>query len=143
MARITALLLGIFLISFNGRTTHVLGGDITWKCQGGDYVFELVFYRDCNGADISTVSANIDVWNHPTLNQITLNYISREDLSPICSSVAGGPSQLNCGNGPNGGTGLGAIEKIIYRSLPIAIPGTPPAEGWIFTFQNFLSIYKG
>jgi gliding motility-associated-like protein len=137
MARITALLLGIFLISFNGRTTHVLGGDITWKCQGGDYVFELVFYRDCNGADISTVSANIDVWNHPTLNQITLNYISREDLSPICSSVAGGPSQLNCGNGPNGGTGLGAIEKIIYRSLPIAIPGTPPAEGWIFTFQNF------
>lgn len=137
MGRSCLLLIGFVLISFLGRSSHVLGGDVTWTCQGGDYVFQLAFYRDCNGADVSTISVNLDVWNHPTISQITLNYVSREDLSPICTQVPAGPSPLTCGVGPNGGSGLGAIEKIIYRSAPTSIPGTPPAEGWIFTYENF------
>jgi hypothetical protein len=117
--------------------SHVMGGEITWKCQGGKYVFQLVYYRDCNGANINTVGVNLGVWNHPTLSNISLSFVSRQDISPYCSPVNLSPPALACGNGTAGGNGAGAIEKIIYKSAPISISGTPPVEGWIFTFQDF------
>lgn len=123
--------------SFSSRASHALGGEITWTCQGGQYVFELVFYRDCNGATFNPVSENIQVWGHPDINQIQVNYVSNTDISPSCLQVVGGPSPLDCGTGPNAGNGIGAIEKIIYRSAPTTLNGTPPASGWIFTYQNF------
>ncbi len=114
-----------------------MGGDITWTCQGGNYVFQLVFYRDCNGAVINTGSETLDVWGHPTITTITLNYVSSEDVSPACTQVGGSPVPFDCGVGQGGGNGVGAIEKAIYQSAPINLTGTPPASGWIFTFQNF------
>jgi len=133
------LILSVLLIALSPflRATHVMGGDLTWECQGGQYVFQLVFYRDCNGADINPVSENIKVWNHGTINQITLGFISREDVSPICTEVAAGPTAYVCGIGAFSGNGIGAIEKIIYRSAPINLTGTPPPDGWIFTYENF------
>ena len=68
---------------------------------------------------------------------ITLNYVSSSDVSPTCTQVAGSPVPLDCGSGAGGGNGLGAVEKAIYRSNPINLNGTPPASGWIFTFQGF------
>lgn len=127
----------LVLISNFSRATHVMGGEITWTCQGGNYVFELVFYRDCNGAEVNTVSETIQVWNHPTITSIDVAFISRIDISPICSQVAGSPPQLACGSGTGGGNGIGAIEKVTYRSLPITLAGIPPVGGWIFTAQNF------
>jgi gliding motility-associated-like protein len=79
----------------------------------------------------------MDVWNHPTISQIPLQFVSRTDVSPLCTEVSGGPNQLTCGTGAFGGSGLGAIEKVVYRSVPTTLTGTPPAEGWIFTYQNF------
>ena len=117
--------------------SHVMGGEITWKCQGGNYVFQLVYYRDCNGADVNTIAVNLGVWNHPTLSSISLSFVSRQDISPFCSPVNSSPPAISCGNGTAGGNGAGAIEKIIYKSAPISISGVPPAEGWIFTFQDF------
>lgn len=117
--------------------THVMGGEISWSCQGsGNYVFELVFYRDCNGFDVNTTSETIRVWGHPTLTTIQVNFIERIDISPMCTS-AGGATPLLCGNGPNAGNGAGATEKVIYRSAPIALPGVPGTAGWFFTFESF------
>lgn len=131
---IFAFTLGLF---FQSRASHVMGGEITWECQGGNYVFTLVFFRDCNGAEVNAVSENLRVWNHPTLTSITLPFISRIDISPTCNQVAGSPVPLACGVGMSGGNGVGAIEKVTYRSAPIAITGTPPPAGWIFTYENF------
>ncbi len=131
------LILLILSASFWSRATHVIGGELTWKCQGGEYVFELVVYRDCNGAVISNSSVTVEVWGHPTLANLSLAYVSSTDVSPSCSPVTGGPTPLLCGSGANSGNGPGAIEKAIYRSQPTTILGTPPAEGWIFTYQNF------
>jgi len=130
-------LLGFILSSFWSNASHVLGGEITWTCQGGDYVFQLVVYRDCNGAVLNTISEDINIWGHPTLNVITLPFVSSSDVSPTCTQVAGGPSPLICGSGANGGNGQGAIEKIIYRSAPTTLTGIPPSSGWVFTYQNF------
>ena len=137
MNRIYFLFLLLVSFSFHGNASHVLGGDITWKCQGGDYVFQLVFYRDCNGGIVNPVSETISVWGHPTITTITVNFQSRVDISPLCTQVPGGPTQLDCGTGSSGGNGIGAIEKVIYVSAPITISGTPPATGWVFTYQNF------
>ncbi len=127
----------LLMITFWSNASHVMGGEITWECQGGNYVFQLVFYRDCNGAEVNTVSENIRVWNHPTITQITVGFVSRTDISPTCSPVAGSPVPLDCGIGNGGGNGIGATEKIIYRSAPIALNGTPGINGWIFTYENF------
>ncbi|MFK7783731.1 MAG: gliding motility-associated C-terminal domain-containing protein [Crocinitomicaceae bacterium] len=137
MNRVLLLFLLLISFSFRGNATHVLGGDITWQCQGGDYVFQLVFYRDCNGGIVNPVSETIDVWGHPTLTAVTLNFQSRTDISPLCTQVPGGPPALDCGTGQGGGNGVGAIEKIVYVSDPVTISGTPPATGWVFTYQNF------
>lgn len=120
------------------RASHVMGGEITWRCNGNGYVFELVFYRDCNGAEVNIVSENIRVWHHPTVSNIPVAFISREDISPTCNPVTGSPPALDCGTGASAGNGTGAIEKITYRSAVINLAGTPPpGTGWIFTYENF------
>lgn len=115
-----------------------MGGELTWSCSGGNtYEFQLIFYRDCNGAEVNIISEDLRVWNHPTLTAIILNFISRDDISPSCSVVVGSPPMLDCGSGSTAGNGFGAIERITYRSSPITIEGTPPPNGWIFTYENF------
>jgi hypothetical protein len=131
---ILVFILGLF---FQSRASHVMGGELTWECQGGNYVFTLVFFRDCNGAEVNTVSENIRVWNHPTLTSINLPFVARLDISPTCNPVLGSPLPLSCGSGSNSGNGIGAIEKVIYKSAPIPIAGTPPIQGWVFTYENF------
>lgn len=125
------------LVANSARSTHAMGGEITWECQGANqYVFELVFYRDCNGFEINAASETIRVWNHPTINAISASFIQRIDISPICTP-SDGVGSLTCGVGSQGGNGAGAVEKIIYRSDLINLTGTPAANGWFFTFDNF------
>ena len=137
MRKILFLLAFFIALTTASRASHVMGGEITWQCTNGNYVFTLVFYRDCNGAEINIINENLRVWNHPTLTSISLPFVSRTDISPTCNPVTGSPQPLDCGNGISGGNGVGAIEKIVYRSAPIAIPGVPPAGGWVFTYENF------
>ena len=131
------ILIAVIGLSFSSKASHVMGGEITWECQGGSYVFQLVFYRDCNGAEVNTVSEIIRVWNHPTVSQIVVPFVQRIDISPSCSPVTGSPQPFECGSGSAGGNGVGAIEKIVYRSAPVALSGDPGVGGWIFTYENF------
>lgn len=127
----------IVLMSFSANASHIMGGTITYECTGnGSYIFQLVFYRDCNGAQVNTHSQTIRVWNHPTLTSITLPYVSTEDISPQGTNVAGSPSCFNCTT-PNGNLGIGSIQRVVYRSNPTVISGVPPTDGWIFTFDDF------
>lgn len=112
---------------------HLMGGEITWDCQGGGaYVFKLTVYRDCNGPGFTTTGINLRVWNHPTLTSIPMNFTGSTDISPVCNAVPGGPSQISCGTG-----GSGTIERFDFQSVPINISGVPPAQGWAFTYDNF------
>lgn len=131
-------LLSIILLCQNTFASHVMGGEISYKYLGGtNYQFELIFYRDCNGADVNPVSEQLKVWNHPSLSSITVSFVSRIDISPSCSPVTGSPGPLLCGSGSNGGNGAGATEKVVYRSNAVSLTGTPPPAGWIFTYENF------
>ena len=130
----------ILLFGFYSKVnaSHAMGGELTYKCVGGNaYVFELAFYRDCNGAEVNIVSENLRVWNHSSITSISLPFVSRQDVSPLCNALPGFASQLQCGSGSAGGNGIGAIERVLYRSLPIVLNGIPPAAGWIFTYENY------
>lgn len=118
----------------SAKSTHLLGGDITWTCDGaGNYVFQLRIFRDCSGPAISTAGQSIRVWNHPTLTQIPLNYVTQIDIAPNCSQVPGGPVEIDCPSGnPN------AVEEFIFRSASTPITGIPPVgTGWAFTWDAF------
>lgn len=114
-----------------------MGGEITWTCNGGNYTFKVVLYRDCNGQALNQTSIDLGVANHPSISQIQCDLVSQTDISPQCQVVAGGPPALDCGSGSNGGNGLGAVEKFVFESAPIGIPGTPPADGWYFYWSGF------
>lgn len=134
------LLLTILLLTAGrvGFASHIMGGEVTWTCLGsGQFQFELILYRDCNGLEIIDNSLNLEVWGHPSVTSIQCNLITTIDLSPNCTEVAGGPPELDCGSGTGGGNGPGAIQKFIYRSNPITLSGTPPAGGWAFTYDSF------
>lgn len=130
------LLVVLFMTVFQAKASHIMGGSITYECLGsGNYVFQLVFYRDCNGAQVSTSAQTLKVWNHSSVNSITLPYVSTEDISPQ-GTASGGVQCYNCTN-PGGNIGVGSIERIVYRSAPINLSGVPPSDGWIFTFDDF------
>lgn len=113
--------------------SHMMGGEITWQCQGGgQYIFTLVIYRDCNGSGFTTAGINLTVWDHPTLTSIPMNFIGQTDISPTCNAVAGGPAQITCGT-----LGNGAVERYEFQSGLISITGVPPPTGWAFTYHNF------
>lgn len=129
------ILLGISLSS-SISYAQLLGGEITWQCQGnGEYVFELKTYRDCNDIGVNNTQVNLSVWGHPTITTVPVTFVNKTDISPTCTAASGN-NPLDCGTGPNGGNGIGAIEENIYRSSPVVMTGSIPATGWHITYQS-------
>lgn len=138
MLRNAIMIISLMLLGHTNFAAHLMGGEITWRALGGDdYQFTLVIYRDCNGLEIIDPTQEIRVWNHPVVNTINCDFVSDEDLSPDCFEVPGGPAALDCGVGTGGGSGPGAVQKFVYQSGVVTLTGTPPADGWAFTFDSF------
>ena len=118
------------------HATHLMGGEITWVClkdgpDVGKYIFKLKLYRDCDGTTLSTFAQTIFVWDHPTVTQMSVDFILNQDISPDCDVTNSGNPQLDCNNNP-----VGAVEEYLYESQPISLPGSPPATGWHFTWDS-------
>lgn len=136
--KLVIILLSLIAFQKVSHASHIMGGEITWACAGSNtYQFNLVIYRDCNGQDITQTTLNLDVWNHPTVSSIPCQLIQTIDLSPECTEVTSGPTALSCGSGSLGGNGAGAIQKFIFQSDPVTLSGTPPEEGWSFTYDDW------
>ena len=128
------------LIFFQARATHLMGGEITWACQGnGQYIFQLKLYRDCNGISAPTL-LSLSVYNNPSLSSIALNQVVQNDISPTCNSL--GPT-ISCSGAqsqtgwPNSTTPVaGAVQETVFQSLPITLSGVPPSQGWIFAYSD-------
>lgn len=131
MPRLLLCLIGCFVLLFAQpelKATHIMGGEITWLCQGnGTYIFTLKIYRDCQGNPLQFPIA-LRVHNHPTVSTIPLTLVSQTDISPVCNGF--GPT-ISCADQVNG-----AIEEFVLRSNAVNLPGTPPAQGWVFTYDD-------
>jgi len=137
---VTLFLFFLFAFANNASATHLMGGEITWDCQGsGQYVFTLKLYRDCNGTIPPGLLA-LNVFNHPTVSTINVNLVSQTDISPSCNGA--GPA-ISCTlaetqpGWPSSGTPiLGAVKEYVYQSAAITLAGVPPAQGWSFIYSE-------
>ncbi len=114
------------------KATHVMGGEITWEClANGRYIFTLKIYRDCNGVAFNTNNHALQVHNYPNIGNITqipLTFFSVEDITASCE---GSPCATLTQADPDI---PGAIEEYVLVSNQINLNGTPPANGWVFTW---------
>ena len=125
------------LISTPARATHIMGGEITWRCSGTQYIFTLKIYRDCNGATISTAGQVIDVWYNPILSSIPTTLVSQTDISPQCFDPL---LSASCADGSGANPIPGLVEEYVFESAPSpsaalrprqpvgCLPGTSAAE---------------
>ena len=136
MKKYLVVFLTLFLFNFSAFASHFMGGEITWKCiksgpQIGKYVFKMVVYRDCSGAAFGQSSTTLNHHNYPAVGGMTpilMNFISAEDISPI-GAAASGNACYSCANGD-----VGAVEEFTWLSDTLVLGGSPPAEGWHFTW---------
>ena len=118
--------LALFFMSFQANASHLLGGEIIWKCKpNGKYQFTLVLYRDCGGITISTTPQTLA--NNAGV-AITCNYVSTSDVVPSCYN---GTTQC-----VGATSGTGKMQKYVFRSGDIALTGVPPVTGWHFTWNS-------
>ncbi|MDA8687420.1 hypothetical protein N9L72_02810, partial [Schleiferiaceae bacterium] len=116
----------LFLMSFQGYASHLLGGEIVWKCKpNGKYQFTLVLYRECGGITLPT-SAQSLATNAGV--SISCAFISTTDVVPSCYT-----GTTTCAGATSG---TGKMQKYVYRSGDITLTGTPPASGWYFTWSS-------
>lgn len=113
--------IAMMLFSLSSYSTHLIGGEIYWDCQGnGDYIFHLKLYRDCTNG--SALLPAVQTLTAPS-GTITLNRVSTTTLAYPCS-----PTSVACGS-----TNY-VIEEHLYTSSAITLTGTPPVQGWDFSW---------
>lgn len=125
MKKLSALIL-LFLIFVSPLyASHLMGGEITWRCNGtGQFVFQVKLYRDCNGVP-GPQSINL-VTNAPGGN-ISCLLVSQNDISP---------QGIGCPTCPNPMGLSNAVEEFIYESAQLSLNGTPPPTGWYFYYND-------
>ena len=117
------------LMAFQSQATHLLGGEIVWKCKNdGKYQFTLVVYREC-GSSVTIPTTAQTLTNNAGV-AISCSYISTTDVTPSCYS-----GTEPCVAGANL-SGLGRMQKYVFRSGDITLTGTPPANGWTFSWTS-------
>ena len=96
-----------FVLGYNAQANHVLGGNLTWDCLGGNqYTITLRIYKDCYGASPALSAENLFIY--PTgcasiPQNITLNLTSTTEISNLCASELASSS---CNGGLTPGTQL-------------------------------------
>ena len=125
--------------------SHNLGGELSYRCVGGgQYVFRLVYYKDCTGIPVGTSNVRVTADNligsisgaGVSGNQIQMNLISSSDISPTCKYIASGPDSIYCSAGINGnGSIRGSASQFVFESAPVDFNGvSPPASGSPYLF---------
>lgn len=140
LKKIIIPVLFLCLLYSKANASHLMGGEITWECQGnGQYIFTVKLYRDCNGTP-GEDSITVYVFNNPLLDSIRLRVASRKDISPNCNP--NGPV-ISCKAAetqpgwPHATSILqGAVQESVFKSYPITLSGVPPPKGWIFTYDE-------
>ena len=136
--RIVSILAILFVLTpIQSFATHIMGGEITWQClSDGRYVFRFSVYRDCSGANIPPRGPLV-IFNYPNVGQSTTlatqaqynaNPTVDRDISPECRP---GGVTFTCAGGDDE-----SVFEYIRESDPVRLLGTPPAQGWIITYDD-------
>jgi len=146
---ITAITVFSFLGLNEVQATHTLGGELSWRCIGGKYEFQMVFFRDCGGISWPFFGTNqtLEIFGSPlptdavgnpistiVLEPDSVRFIDNDNgnTAPRCSPDLG--TRIQCPNGMNPDAN-GILQQFFYRSKLIDLNGTPGPTGWNFRFQ--------
>ncbi len=127
-------LVSLFCFAWNiSSASHGTGGEMTWRCDGtGSYIFQVKFYRDCNGIP-GPAQINITT-TVPGVPTIPAGLVSQTDISPDGFFADGTTSCPYCAQGNSGNPIFGIIEEFVYETQPVQLSGIPPSTGWDFTW---------
>ncbi len=112
-------------IAKDGKASHSMGSDLTYKCLGGNsYEITLSFYRDCAGIEADPTAEIFFQSSCFPASSVTISLIpgTGQEIGPACPN-----NTTTC----NGGTFTG-IQEFIYRGV-INLPG--PCADWQFSYN--------
>jgi gliding motility-associated-like protein len=103
-----------------GWANHILGGNITWTCLGGNnYQITLTYYKDCFGNSGDPLTENVTLLPVGACGgiqtSIELDFVSATEISDLCVTELPNSS---CSGGLNPGT-----QQVIYQSNVVLTPG--------------------
>lgn len=122
MKKIFFTLVIFFVFVSNSFASHVMGGDITYTCLGGNqYQVTLTLYRDCAGITIGTTPQSVNFTSSCGTFDASLDWVSTTDVSQVCPTQA-----TTC----NGGT-IPGTEQYIFTGVVTL----PPCADWIMNWD--------
>lgn len=102
----------LLLFSFDGKSTHLVGGEISYQLVAGttnDYLITLTLYRDCSGIPVSTSPVINFTSGCSAPLQLTLIQVGAvQNITPVCALQSG---NTTC----NGGSLIG-VEKYVFSN---------------------------
>jgi len=115
------IVLLLSLVFVESRANHVLGGNITWECLGGNqYQITYTQYRDCFGATPALSVENVFFFpsgcaSSPFIQD--LNFVSEIEISDLCpSELASSSCESYFTNTATGGIFPG-VTQVVYSGV--------------------------
>ena len=115
------IVLLLSLVFVESRANHVLGGNITWECLGGDqYQITYTQYRDCFGATPALSVENLFFFpsgcgSSPFIQN--LNFVSEIEISDLCpSELTNSSCESYFTNTATGGIFPG-VTQVVYSGV--------------------------
>jgi hypothetical protein len=110
------------LLAFSSVASQLLGGEITWECNAnGTFTFQVVLFRDCSGAPLTGSTVDI-AWNGSSMPIVC----TAADTTFISSGA------ITCSSNAI----FTPVERYLFRSAPVVIPGPVPSGGYHFTVSR-------
>ncbi|MCO6482226.1 MAG: hypothetical protein J5I62_05485, partial [Flavobacteriales bacterium] len=125
MRHVRAILVGTMLVlGVHARASHVLGGNITYQCLGGNnYLVTLDLFYDCSG--VAAIEQTLNFTSGCGNQSVTIQPPTPVEVSQICAS------QL-----PNSTCNGGGLQGVNLYSFQTTVNLPPCPGGWLISWVS-------
>lgn len=123
-------LLLLFFVSFSTQASHLLGGEVTYRCLGnGLYRFTVTVYRDCSGISFNQTSVTL---SGPVV--VVCPLVTSSDITPIGTGSSG---NIRCNPPATYNASKGGISKFVYEgTADLSSLTVTPSNGYVWSTAN-------
>lgn len=128
LRKLSAFLILCLAFAVQARATHISGGEIYYRCLGGDqYEITLVVYRDCVGIQLDA-SYPINITSPCGNKSVQVSTTHGEEISQLCDLEL---PNSTCNNGT-----LPGIQRYIYTGTVTLTPCNYWTISWTQPYRN-------